>query len=508
MELKGIHPACVPRQIAYRNGVGNVHGERAEPGARVPAIGARAVRPVRMWLPAIRGLGIRPVDVLLTLTVIGAMELNVATATGAGQAPLNTVAYLFGAAVALPVLLRRRWPLAVLIACAVLLFVYYSTDRRNISPVPLLALPVYDAAVAGFLAWAIAVPAVFMVIGLFVVEASEHYGFVTLAAQFSQSIVLFALAVALGEVVRGRRKLAAETAERLRVADEEREVEAARRVAEERLRIARDLHDTVAHSMATITVQAGSALHVLGEGGATDPDATDPGATDPDCARPDGGGPDGGGTDGARPDGGGTDGGGRGAGPPAGRARELRAALGAIRDTSKSALTEMRATLGQLRSGTGPGEKNGEGPPGDPSAGLDRLPALCDAVTAAGAPVRLEVTGEKVALPPAVDQAAYRILQESLTNVLRHAGPDATAAVRICYRPADVTITVADDGAGAGAGAASGSDPAGGHGITGMTERSAVLGGELTAGPRPGGGFQVTAWLPVAGTGGKTGEPR
>ena len=479
MELKGIHPACVPRQIAYGNGVGKVHGERAEPGARVPGVRALAARSSGLRLPAIGALGIRPVDVFLTAVVIGCVELFVATATGPGQAPLNAQAYFFGAVISLPVLLRRRWPLGVLIACAILLLIYYTTDRRNITPVPLLALPVYDAATAGYLFWAIAVPAVFMIIGLFVVEATEHYALVVLASQFSMSFVLLALAVALGEVVRGRRKLAAETAERLRMADEEREAEAARRVAEERLRIARDLHDTVAHSMATITVQAGSALHVLGDGGAAGPDA----AADPDGAA-------------------GPDGDGRAAGPPAARAGELRAALAAIRDTSKSALTDMRATLGRLRSGAGPEEMNGEGPPGDGAAGLDRLPALCDAVTAAGAPVRLEVAGEKVALPPAVDQAAYRILQESLTNVLRHAGPDATAAVRICYQPGDVTIMVADDGAGG----AAGNDPGGGHGITGMTERSAALGGELTAGPRRGGGFQVRARLPVGGPRGKAGN--
>jgi signal transduction histidine kinase len=422
-----------------------------------------------MRLSAIRALGIRPVDVGLTVVVIGAVELFVTTATGAGQAPLSVQAHLFGAAIALPVLLRRRWPLQVLIACSVLLMVYYSTDRRNITPVPLLALPVYDAAVAGSLAWAIAVPAGFMMVGLFAVEASEHYGLAYLAAEFLQSFVLLALAVALGEVVRGRRKLAVETAERLRMAEEERAAEAARLVAEERLRIARDMHDTVAHSMATITIQAGSALHVLGVGFA----AAGRGRA------------------------------GRGGGPLPGPADELCTALTAIRDTSKTALTEMRATLGRLRGGTGPGAGKDAGPPGDRAGGLDRLPALCEAVSAAGAPVRLEVTGDKIALPPAVDQAAYRILQESLTNVLRHAGPDASAAVRLCYQPGAVTITVTDDGS-VGSGGGSGA----GHGITGMTERAAALGGDLTAGPDPDGGFRVTARLPVAGPGGTAGGMR
>jgi signal transduction histidine kinase len=452
--------------------VGNVHGENAEPGAGAPGIRALAARPAGTRLPAIRALGIRPVDVLLTAVVIGCVELFVATATGAGQAPLSTLAYALGAVIALPVLLRHRWPLQVLLACSVLLVIFYLVDRRNITPAPLLVLPAYDAAAAGYLLWAIASPAVFMVIGLFVVEASSHYGLAALVAEFWTSIVLLALAVALGEVVRGRRKLAVETAERLRVAGEERDAEAARRVAEERLRIARDLHDTVAHSMATITVQAGSALHLL-------------------AGRD---------TDGAQR---------RGPGGPGAPhrvpAEDLRGALSAIRDTSKAALTEMRATLGRLRGGAGSGELNGEGASGDRAGGLDRVPALCDAVTAAGAPVRFEVTGGTVPLPPQVDQAAYRILQESLTNVLKHAGPDASAAVRICYQPGAVTITVADNGTGGirDGGAPADAVPAtgAGHGITGMTERAAALGGELSAGPRPDGGFQVTARLPVSDPG-------
>ena len=183
---------------------------------------------------------------------------------GPGAAPLNTLAYVLGAVLAVPILFRRKWPLGALIGCSVLLFLYYSLYRRNISPAPLLSLPLYDAAVAGYLAAAIAIPAFYMTVGLFVVGESTHPGLVALLAEFLPSIAVLVLAIMLGEVVRSRRALAAETADRLRLASEEREAEAGRRVAEERLRIARELHDTVAHSMATITVQAGSALHVLG----------------------------------------------------------------------------------------------------------------------------------------------------------------------------------------------------------------------------------------------------
>ncbi len=403
-------------------------------------------------------LGIRFGDVGMTLVVLLAVELNVATGGGPGAAPLNALAYVLGGILVLPVLVRNRYPRFELIACSVLLLAYYSFDRRDISPAPLLVVPLYDAAVAGFLVAAIAIPAIYMTIGLFVVDISTHERLLTLAEGFLPSIAVLALAITLGEVVRGRRALAAETAERLRVAHEERESEAARRVAEERLRIARDLHDTVAHSMATITVQAGSALHVLGPGD-----------------------------------------------------EKLRGALIAIRETSKDALREMRATLGQLRQGTHDGDGQVAG------GGIDRLPALRDAVTAAGAPVTIAVEGGQRPLPAPVDAVAYRILQESLTNVLRHAGPTAKATVRLRYELTALGIQVTDDGAGntgpAGNGPSGGSGPSGsgvspeggvlprasteGHGLRGMAERAASVGGEVTAGVRDGGGFEVSARLPL-----------
>jgi signal transduction histidine kinase len=414
---------------------------------------------------AVRGpLGIGLADVTLTAAVITAIELSVVVGGGYGAQPLNAEAYLLGALLATPILLRRRWPFQVLLACSALMFLYYMVDRRNISPAPLLCVPLFDAAVAGYLAWAIAIPVFFMATGLVVVGASTAESFVTLANNFLPSIVILILAVMLGEVVRSRRALATETAHRLHLAEEEREAEAARRVAEERLRIARELHDTVAHSMATITVQAASALHMI--------DAVD-------------------------------------------RKNDLRQALTAIRATSKDTLTEMRGTLGQLRHadaglGTGAGRGTDAGPatgarPGMDSSrdvGIGRLPALREALAAAGVTVDLQVEGDPAALPPPVDHAAYRIVQESLTNVLKHAGPGSTATVRLRYQPGAVDITVADDGAGnpavpPGGTAGDGVARGGGHGITGMGERAAAVGGTVRAAPRPGGGFEVTATLPL-----------
>jgi signal transduction histidine kinase len=400
-------------------------------------------------------LGIRLVDIGATLVVAVVVELNVATGGGAGAHPLNLLAYVLGVILPIPILLRRKYPLQVLIACSVLVFIYYVDGfRRNISPAPLLSLPLYDAALAGFLTVSIIIPAFFMAAGLFVVEATTHERLVTLASDFLPQFVVLALAIMLGEVVRSRRALTAETARRLRAAAEERESETARRVAEERLRIARELHDTVAHSMATITVQAGSALHLLAAAG----DGTE------------------------------------GTGPAGGPGQQVRGALDAIRETSKSALADMRLTLGQLRGGGADVDASETR-----TAGLDRLSALADAVRAAGAAVRITVEGDARDLPSSTDHAAYRILQESLTNVLRHAGPDARADVELRYSPGFLTLTVTDDGSGPSA-AGDGAEVGGGHGLHGMSERAAAVGGELAAGPRDGGGFEVAARLPVAPT--------
>jgi signal transduction histidine kinase len=413
------------------------------------------------WLRAEGPFGVRPMDLGIMALAVLAIEISVKVGDGPGAVPLSGKAYLFGALLAVPIAFRNRYPLRVYAVVAVMVTVYYLVARRNISPAPALMVPVYDAAVLGYLIPAIAIPAVYMTIGAVVVQVGSKEGFATLISDFWPQAMLLALAVVLGELVRSRRALAVETARRLRLAEEERTAEAARLVAEERLRIARELHDTVAHSMATITVQAGSALHLLDDSY-----------------------------------------------PPS-----LQSALAAIRETSKSALAETRSVLGQLR-GAAPVVAGGYA-----ATGLERLPALRDAVSAAGAKVTVQVEGAPVTLPAEADHAAYRILQESLTNVLRHAGPGAAATVRLRYAPDAVTITVTDDGtgldtagsggadsgsagSGGAGGGAGGSDAAssdgGGHGIQGMAERAASVGGSLRAGPVASGGFVVTATLPVA----------
>ncbi len=400
-----------------------------------------------MWMVREGPFGVRLFDVSVVALVIAVIEVNVIDGGGPGAGPLTGTAYLYGALLAVPIVFRHRWPFPVLIASAAAMLAYYLFARRNISPAPLFFVPLYDAAVVGYLAVAIAIPAVFMVIGLFVVEVSTRQGFAALTAEFLSQIVILALAVMLGEVVRSRRALTAETAQRLRLADTERAAAAGRVIAEERLRIARELHDTVAHSMATITVQAGAAL-------------------------------------GSR----------RGV-----EAETLRDTLTTIRETSKAALTDMRSVLGQLRHfdhAVGASGASGLGG----WKGLADLEALRDAVTAAGARVEVDVEGQRIPLSAEVDHAAYRILQESLTNVLRHAGPAPAAQICLRYQPDVLVITVTDNGSGT-----AGPD-AEGHGIGGMRERAAAVGGELTVGPRLSGGFQVRAALPALARAGTWGD--
>ncbi len=233
--------------------------------------------------------------------------------------------------------------------------------------------------------------------------------------------VLAVLAVA--ELVRVRREQwARERAER---AAAER-----RRVDEERLRIARELHDVLAHSISVINVQAGVGLALLD--------------SDPEQAR---------------------------------------TALVTIKAASKEALGEVRQVLDTLRS---PGEA-----PRTPAPGLDRLPELVEQAATAGLGVDVGVEGEARALPPGVDLAAFRILQEALTNVVRHSG-SRTARIRLTWQPHALELRVDDEGPATG-----GAPDGGGNGLVGMRERASALGGTVETGPRPDGGFRVTAVLPL-----------
>lgn len=331
---------------------------------------------------------------------------------------------------------RRRLPLLVLAVTAVLVALTYLAGEVHQGPFIILPVLValYTAAEHGDRRAAViaAVGVALALLGGLLVATG-----VVDALGVLWGIGWLAAAVVTGEVVRNRRDYMAAVEARAMEAERTREEEARRRAGEERLRIARDLHDVVAHNLSTINVQAGVAAHLLDSG--------------PEPAR---------------------------------------SALLAIKQASKDALTELRSTLGVLRETDEPGE----GAPREPAPGLARLDALVARTTAAGLPVELSVDGTPKQLPGQVDLAAYRIVQESLTNALRHAG-DARATVRLTYGDDTLEVVVDDDGRGTTAGPAR----HGGHGIAGMRERAAATGGDLDVGPRPGGGFRVRATLSLDG---------
>jgi signal transduction histidine kinase len=253
-----------------------------------------------------------------------------------------------------------------------------------------------------------------------------------------------AVAAAVGQAVRAQRAHQAMLEERARRAEEGREHEARRRVQQERLRIARELHDAVGHHVALISVQAGAMSYLLG--------------TDPVKARE---------------------------------------SLAHIQQASEAALEELRLTVGLLRQ---PGDHE----PVEPAGGLGRLDELIASFTATGLRVTCDVTGPVRQLPEAVDLTAYRLIQESLTNTAKHAA-GTSASILLAFRPGGLALAVSDDGPSAGgsgvgraarSGAGSGIGEEG-HGIIGMRERAAALGGWLTAGPRVEGGFRVLAELPA-----------
>jgi signal transduction histidine kinase len=215
-------------------------------------------------------------------------------------------------------------------------------------------------------------------------------------------------------------------------AERERETAARIAVAEERTRIARELHDIVAHAVSVMVLQVGAVRHKLPETLAGDADA-----------------------------------------------------LRGVEQTGRTALTEMRRLLGAMR-------RDGEDVELAPQPGLESLDSLVEEVRRAGLPVRVHVDGQPFPLPQGIDLSAYRIVQEGLTNALKHARA-SSADVTVCYRPNELQIEVRDDG--------SESAPSDGlgHGLVGIRERVKIYGGEMTAGTAPGGGFVLGTRLPVTG---------
>jgi signal transduction histidine kinase len=359
------------------------------------------------------------------LGVAFAVVLVAVTALGFRDEGLDPIAYPCCAVAGLAFAVRRRWPVVTFALVIAALAVFGATGQPG-GPVYLTTfLAAVNLAVLRpmrtWLPWT-AVAAVALV-------GANWAGHGFSLHLIPVAVLLLAAPKLAGDAVRARR-LRMETLEaRVSLAEQE----TLRRVAEERLRIAREVHDVVGHGLATITLRAGVADRLA----------------DRDPA-------------------------------------EVRASLRAIRQVSKESLAELSALLGVLRA-----EGEDEAVERTPAPDLQALPRLVDGLRDAGMDVALDVETTGAAVPEVVAAAGYRIVQEALTNVARHAGPDASARVRLTRRDGVVEVEVRDDGRGA-----VGPVRAGG-GLTGMRERAAALGGRLEAGGAPSGGFRVWASLPV-----------
>ncbi|MCY1142198.1 histidine kinase [Actinoplanes sp. Pm04-4] len=354
--------------------------------------------------------------------VAGAVFLATLLGTAGGNHLHDGLSVLLAAAAAAPLLLRRRLPYTVLVVCTVAaeLYMFRYRGENGILAVsaPLVAL--YTATEHSDRHRSLLLAGVVVLaIGAIHTLAPNR----VLGPENLTLVALGALAVAAGTAARHHRRFLAES-------EHGRELDAQRRVAEERLRIARDLHDSVGHQLALINVQAGVAAHLL---------------SDP---------------------------------PP-----EVREALRHVRDGSRAALEELRDSVGLLRR---PGEPFA---PAEPTVGLDGLGDLLDSYRRTG--LRIDLRHEPMSLSRPVDLTAYRVIQEALTNACKHA-PGEPVRITVGPHRGDLTLAIENDGEPVVA--------APGHGITGMRERVAAVGGSLRAEPRPAGGFLVTATLPGGAT--------
>jgi signal transduction histidine kinase len=302
------------------------------------------------------------IDIGLALLVTAANITAISVASEPDSRPPNALAYALGVAIGAAALARRRWPLGVLLASTTFLLLYYSLNFPGIPPAMALSVALYTAVEAGYLRWGAAIALFFLSAGLFVVVGRKHEPGLFEVAQMAQQAALFAVVILLGEVVRNRRRYQEEVQERLRRTAADQEREAARQVAEERLRIARELHDVMAHTITAITVQSSLALEALDDA-----------------------------------------------------PTQARAAVSAIRTASREAMAEIRATVGLLR------QDEGEVAPRAPTPGVDQLDGLIDDARRAGVHVEMTISGEARPLPATVSVATFRVVQESLTNTLRHA---------------------------------------------------------------------------------------
>lgn len=366
-----------------------------------------------------RAAGIGRADILLTCglfvaTLLAAFVVPVGWLDGK---EIDGFGVVLLALMTLPVLVRRAWPLAALGACVVPQVIYHAIDYAHEVTLPLAVVLVYAVARTVARPRALVVVAVLALVVVLVVGLSND-------GPPGTEVILplgwFLAAAVAGQAVRFHHAYYSEAGER--------------RVAEERLRIARDLHDVLAHHIVVINSHAGVAAHLLRE---RDPEA--------------------------------------GLAP-------IAESLDTVARASSTALTELRTTLDVLRGNDSDSDRQ-------PAPGLGQLADLADSTRAAGVEVSIDIRGAPRELGPSVEVTLYRIAQEALTNVVKHAGASRAELV-LEYGPDQVRLEIIDDGWGA-------VTPGGGYGIVGMTERAGALGGRLVAGSRAEGGYRVAATLPT-----------
>ncbi|MGZ7085762.1 MAG: sensor histidine kinase [Ilumatobacteraceae bacterium] len=376
-------------------------------------------------------------DAVVAIVLLGLMVASVAgKAPDAGQRGADALAYALAVPLTLPFAVHRRWPTASLI-CVLAAFGTYAIASYAVYPgvslfAMLFGIVLHSDRRRSIMALLLCVAA--MVTAL----AIQPTGVAT-SSDWTSSLLAIAVAWLAGENYRSRRARWAALEERAAMLENEREERDRRAVADERLRIARDLHDIVSHAMSVIAVQAATGHHLLDR--------------DTEAAR---------------------------------------RALSNVETASRGALVEMRRMLGVLRDNDdAPGSRT-------PAPSLSNLGQLIARVRDAGLGVSTSIDPDIPELPASVDLAVYRIVQESLTNVMKHGGP--VAFVSVTCSATELCIEVTDDGRVGGPAPTPADTP--GHGLIGMRERVALYGGEFSAGPRPGGGFRVAARLPLGGAGG------
>jgi len=370
----------------------------------------------------------------------------------ARQLQLPYVAFLLVVLQALPLIWRRRWPVTVLVAAGIPRVIYDQLGW-SFDPLPLASAIAYYTVMDRCPTRTRVVVSAVLVFSIIRSQTlpghNEPYDFFVVALQF-------VVAGTLGILSRTRRAYLQAVEARAEQAEAERDRQVALAAADERTRIARELHDVVAHHVSLMAVQSEAAAALL-----------------------------------------------------PGRPAEAAKAVDIIGHTAREALTELRRLLGVLR---GPAEVNGRAATA-PAPSISALDEVLGQVRQAGIQVNLRVEGQPGKLPPGVDLTAYRIVQEALTNIVKHSGA-SEAAVTVSYEPGYVTVSVTDTGNGAvavtlgrqarrgraGSPAGGGARPAasGGFGLAGIAERVASCGGKLTVGPGEAGGFAVTARLPAS----------